>query len=39
MGFNRVSNGERNPLVEEMVDEAAAVLEAVAEGLWVVWGV
>ena len=39
MGFNRVSKGEWNPSVEEMVDEAAAVLELVADDLWVVWGV
>ena len=38
MGFNRVSNRERNPLVEEMVNEAAAVLEVVAKDSWVVWG-
>ena len=38
MGFDRVSNGERNPSVEEMVDEAAAVLEAVADDSWILWG-
>ena len=38
MGFDHISNGEQNPSVEEMVDEAAAVLEVVAEDLWVVWG-
>ena len=38
MGFDCVSNRERNPSVEAMVDEAAAVLEAVAEDSWVVWG-
>ena len=38
MGFDRVSNGEQNPSVEEMVDEAAAVLEVVANDSWVEWG-
>ena len=38
VGFNCISKGEWNPLVEEMVDEAAAVLEVVADDLWITWG-
>ena len=35
--FDGVSKGAKDPVVEQMVDKATKVLEAVADELWVPW--
>ena len=35
--FNGVSKGTKDPVIEQMVDEATKVLEAVADESWVPW--
>ena len=37
MVFDGVSKGVKDPGVEQMVDEATKVLEAVANELWLPW--
>ena len=35
--FDGVSKGAKDPVVEQMVDEATKVLEAIADESWVLW--
>ena len=37
MVFDGISKGVKDPVMEQMVDEATKVLEAVADKLWVSW--
>ena len=37
MEFDGISKGAKDPIVEQMVNEATKVLKAVADELWVPW--
>ena len=37
MVFDGASKGVKDPVVEQMIDEATMVLEAIANELWLPW--
>ena len=37
MIFDGISKGAKDPVVEQMVDKATTVLEAIANKLWLPW--